>query len=373
MPPRTLVFGPAYLDRVLRVDRPLLDPAVSDRLDRSVEGRVVASPERILVLSDDSGSRLAIAPPPGWPGPWGEIRLSGRLAADAGRWERRVEGVAWHDDLGGMGAGYAKAFGGTLVSALGDESDPTSLAIAALVGHAGIRHRPILVPGRPADWTLLVTSGPHGDKLPIGLRGCHAALTTLGLSEWAGPEPEPELVVVASFPNRLALEALQAFPGSVRLFAPAMRNAADREPVVGELAGSVDVLCCNREEWGSIPPADRERFEASLGLLSVTDGPRGAAIRFRSSSGSWDEVAVEPFTRTAPPRDTNRAGEAFASTLVATLLDEGWWPGRVPAAADQVARAARRASAASALELDMERFGFPDDAAIDAALGRGVV
>src|SRR4051794_1292754 len=36
---RTQVFGPAYLDRVVRIDRPLIDPAVGPPLDQSVDGR----------------------------------------------------------------------------------------------------------------------------------------------------------------------------------------------------------------------------------------------------------------------------------------------------------------------------------------------
>ena len=41
-PPTTLVFGPAYLDRVIRVDRPLVDPELGDRpLDESIDGRLL--------------------------------------------------------------------------------------------------------------------------------------------------------------------------------------------------------------------------------------------------------------------------------------------------------------------------------------------
>ena len=89
---------------------------------------------------------------------------------------RLVRGLAWHDDLGGMGAGYAAALGGQLCSALGSESDPTSQAISQRLAEYGIAHDPIRVLDRSADWTLLITSGEFGDKLPIGFRGCHAAL-----------------------------------------------------------------------------------------------------------------------------------------------------------------------------------------------------
>ena len=37
---RIQVFGPAYLDRVVRVDRPLHDPDKAHPLDQSVDGEV---------------------------------------------------------------------------------------------------------------------------------------------------------------------------------------------------------------------------------------------------------------------------------------------------------------------------------------------
>ena len=77
------------------------------------------------------------------------------------------------------------------------------------------------------------------------------------------------------------------------------------------------------------------------------------------------------FPRGRPPVDTNRAGECFAATLLTCLLDVGWRPG--PADAELICRAARRASAASALVLDLERFGFPTPTQVDRALERGEV
>ena len=47
--------------------------------------------------------------------------------------------------------------------------------------------------------------------------------------------------------------------------------------------------------------------------------------------------------------------------------------GAGPVAASIVRTAALRASAAAALVLDLEAFGFPDDRAIDRALERGIV
>src|SRR4051794_36672928 len=152
-PARTLVFGPAYLDRVLRVDRRLVDPALGGRpLDGSVDG-TWAGPGDGLVLRDPAGSRIIVALPGDWPGPTGTVAL-GRPLSEATGWTREVVALDWGDHLGGMGAGFAAALGGELVSAIGPDDDPTSRAIAGLLRDHGIRHHPILVAGHAADWTL---------------------------------------------------------------------------------------------------------------------------------------------------------------------------------------------------------------------------
>src|SRR5262245_45761179 len=125
---RTLVFGPAYLDRVLRVDRPLIEPEQGGPLDQSVDGQWKFGPG--LTLVDPAGAALDVELPPGWPGPTGEVSLSRAIFGHPAPWRRRVVGAAWHDDLGGMGAGFAAALGGELVGALGSALDPTSRAVS---------------------------------------------------------------------------------------------------------------------------------------------------------------------------------------------------------------------------------------------------
>jgi ribokinase len=245
--------------------------------------------------------------------------------------------------------------------------------VTELLRREGVTHRPVVVPDRSADWTLMLTSGPHGDKLPIGFRGCHAAAGPRLAAEASGfASQRPGLVVVAGLDNATAAGILGAFPDSARFLAPSLRGMKASEPSPGALAGLVDVLACNREEWQATPPADRIALQGSLSLLAVTEGPRGATIGARGEDGAWFEVRVPAFPRAEPPRDTNRAGEAFGSTLVRGLLDVGWRPGR-PLDSAAVRRVAVRASAASALVLDLERFGFADDRAVDAALRAGAV
>jgi hypothetical protein len=80
---RAMAFGPAYLDRVLRVDRPLVAPALGPPIDQSVDGSLGFAGGRNLELTDPSGYTIEIALPPGWPGPSGRIELERGIRAGA--------------------------------------------------------------------------------------------------------------------------------------------------------------------------------------------------------------------------------------------------------------------------------------------------
>ncbi len=358
-----VVFGPAYLDRVVRIDRPLVDPALGARpLDGSVDGAWVVEGGSGLTLVDPLGSRIELKLPGRWRGPSGTIRVSRPFIEDPSGWSRTILAGPCVDDLGGMGSGFAASLGGELVSALGPEGDPTSLAIQAALAREGVRHLPIRVAGHSADWTLLITSGEHGDKLPIGFRGCHAALPDL--DPWT--DRPCDLRVVAALPNRLAGDALRR-PAPLRMFAPNLRNMIDRDPPVASFAGMIDVLCCNRAEWGQL--GDRDEVAWMVPIVAITDGANGAEVRFKTTGGEPDRLAVPAFARSSPIVDTNRAGEAFASALVATLIDARWEPGVAPL--DLIRRAAARASAAAALTIGRAGFAFPSRVEIEAAVRAG--
>jgi sugar/nucleoside kinase (ribokinase family) len=365
---RVSVFGPAYLDRVLRIDQPIVATGEGPPIDQSVEGEWKFGEGDGIHIVDPVGFVLDIDPPPDWPGPCGEIRLEHPLRVGlTGR--RTVRAVAWSDDLGGMGAGYAAALNGSLHSALGPDSDPTSRAIAELLSRYGVAHQPMRVPDRAADWTLLVTSGAFGDKLPIGFRGCHSALDAGELVRRASIPCD--LRVVAALPNHLVAPLLRAPAAGTRFFAPALRNMADREVPVAHFDDCVHILSCNRVEWETLE--GHEAVGAQVPIVAVTDGPRGIDLRYTAPAGEPARTHLPAFPRARPPRDTNRAGEAFASTLVATLLDCGWSAASRVIEPDLIRTAAERASIAAALVLDRLEFGFPSSAEIEDAYRIGCV
>ncbi len=352
------VFGPAYLDRVLHVDGPLRE---GPPIDRSAEGTLQADGTADLSLLTETGGVRVKPLPKGWPGPFGRVELRAPGLALSGLTERK--GLSWHDDLGGMGAGFAAALRGELSVVLGDPNNATTRAVLSLLSANGIVVHPTFRAGLASDWTLLVTSGPYGDKLPVGFRG-----VLLDAPDWVQEEGPVDLLWVAGLTNRLAASTLLG-PATVRVFAPTMRNMLDDDPPIALILEGVHVLSCNREEWLACP--DRDEAAQRLNLLVVTDGPRGATIQLRQPSGKRLEFTVPAFPRARPPRDTNRAGEAFASTLVRGLWDVSrrlctWDEPRVRVAAE-------RAAVAAALVLDLERFGFPTDDEIDEAQRVGAV
>ncbi len=362
-----LVFGPAYADLVLRVEAPLLPSGV---VDGSYEGRPMGVSDR-WSIRDESNATIEILAPD-WHSDSGanpsRIQVSGRFTPHVGGFRREIRGHLVGRFLGGMGAGYARALGGRLVSALGrshDEPDAIASFLVQALAVEGIAHSPLYVEGQNTDWTLLVSSGNHGDKLAIGFRGCHSGVSRVDLRDGIG---EIDLLVVAGFSNQVISQVL-ALPARVRMLAPAMRNMRERESPLASLSGRFDFLSCNRSEWDSLD--GRGRILQATPIVAMTEGADGCTIDYLSETGLRATCQRPAFLRDSPPGDTNRAGEAFASTLITTLLDAGWHPG--PVSEGLIRLAVDRASAAAALVLDRLDFGFPSPREIDRALSEGKV
>ena len=170
-----------------------------------------------------------------------------------------------------------------------------------------------------ADWTLLVTSGEYGDKLPIGFRGCHMRLTPRMLSPKLS---EPcDLRVVASLPNHLAARLLLAPGAGLRFFAPTMRNMHDGDCPISTFAAAIDVMSCNRREWETMK--DREEVARLVSIVIVTDGPAGSESVHRAErrSRALPHPGV-PARSPSPRHQPRRRGIRLA--FVSTLLDHGW-------------------------------------------------
>lgn len=360
-----LIYGPAYLDLVMRTACPLVGPG-RPPLDKSVDGCLAADlgPQTSLTLQAPDHKWLNISGLSPGLHPTGTLHLSHPVLDLA---EMTVEPIEIASDLGGMGAGFAAALGGVLVSALGSADDPSKLLIEASLKQHRIDHRPVIVPQSATDWTLIVTSGPHGDKLPVGLRGCHARLTAQQMLQ-----PGPwGVVVAASLPNSLLAELFISHQSSLRLLAPAMRNCRDRTTPLGHLAGLAELLCLNSHEWQELQPEDRQIWLDSNAMIAVTQGSDGAEILWVNERGQRLKHHEPVFPRSMPPVDTNRAGEAFAAFFLEELIGQGWSKARPGVTQKMIASAARAGAAAAGLAINMPRFGFPTATQLKSTLELG--
>lgn len=359
-----LVYGPAYLDFVIRIDRPIARVPI----DLGSDGVLTIDSEHSLMIVCPNGASLTVSALEGRGIPTGRLwTLHDVLPTVYSDTILAFESV---EDLGGMGAGFAAALSGRLVSAIAGEWDSISARIRHQLERFGIDHSPVIVSSQSqADSTFIISSGPFGDKLPIGLRGCHAGMTF----ESTFRDDRAEVVVVASLKNAL-MDALLGFHADAfKILAPSARNCRDRDDPVGRMAGKTDLLAVNAAEWAAMHEDDRKAFEASDAILSVTRGPEGAEISWRDRDGSRRTHFEPVFPRGRPPVDTNRAGEAFASHFVLALRENAWSAAGRQVDEERVRHAARQAAAAAALVIDMPRFGFPSRIEVQEAVRRGSI
>lgn len=361
---RPLVYGPAYVDIVLRVAGPI----ASTPIDLGCDGRFEPAGGDSLAIVCPNGARLVLQGLDNARNPTGTLRTTyDVLPAGLSRDLAVVDAV---EDLGGMGAGYAACLGGRLVSALAGGEDPLSARVRKEIARHGIDHAPVVLADRDqADTTIIVTSGPNGDKLPIGLRGCHAQLTV----DQASQTDAHGIVIAASLDNALMHALFESHPSALRVLAPSARNCRDRNFPLGRLANMTDLLALNAAEWATLAPDDRQAFEASRATISMTRGPEGAEISWIDTRGRRDRHFEPAFPRSRPPVDTNRAGEAFAANLIRSFSEQGWSTDRQPLPTDVVRQAARHASAAAGLVIDMPRFGFPTLVEVTQAVRAGSI
>lgn len=366
---KVTVFGPAYLDHIVRVRGPLCGadwpepgaPAV--RLDYSrteAERSPCDEPGVFLHVQSPAGDAIRIE---GGGAAGTVVRIAEDRICDPDAVRRatgcdclpRIRSVVELEDewvqLGGMGSGFALALGGHLVAPVG-ASDRAAAQVAALLTENHVDHTLVPVDNASTDTTTLILSDA-GDKLPVGRRG---AIMQVSACDLLAAGHDGEIVILsASLPNRLVLELASAIEGW-KLFTPSLRSI--RQGDIEEIAPHVDAMSMNETEWAGV--GDHESVLAHCPVVAVTRGDRGATLHYHGPEGSRDVVHVPA----APPPavvDINRAGEAFAAGLVGALLGRaGLGAMRCGYYRRGVVRgAAWEAAIAAALELGISETRFP--------------
>lgn len=351
-----LIFGPAYLDLVVETGTPLL-PNEAFCLDQSLpaSAAMVRTDGRLL-LEGPTGDQLIFALPEAHQRfaatyHLAEPVLARLLGVDTGRTVRGDYPVtAFRTQIGGMGAGYAKAFGGVLRLPLGD--DDIAQRVQGLLADHGIAAAPSFLVQCSSDTSLVVLS-PRGEKLAVGVRQA--------MVRWRPTDMDDELrqrasaLVFCGAPNALLAELLAKTPDIPVMCAPAMRNVRDTEVPLATLAPHIHYLTLNALEWEHL--RDAESCLRQIPLISVTDGPHGSRVFLRG--GTQIDIPAQPCDG---PLNTNRAGETFGSTLFKYLMyrDPEWFrTGQIDA---KLARqAGELAARQAARQLHITGFAFPPD------------
>jgi len=368
---KSVVYGPAYLDIVVRVDSPLI-PDKSRVIDHGSNGKFEPSysmsANQIIEITECFNQKLKIR------GVHhnsicGHYKLND---ASIQLINHEMNAVKIEEDIGGMGAGYANLLNAKLVSCLPEKNCSIKNRIASLIQRNSITHQPLFIPRAQTDWTLLVSSGRYGDKLPIGLRGCHDQFTSVSAIPHG---PDEDLVVIASLKNEFMLELLKLHHGAIRMLSPALRNCYPTSNVItiADMAPHAEILAVNRFEWLAMDESARHAWKISDAIISVTDGPGGAHVSWQAL-GDQREYHYEPaFSRCIAPVDTNRAGEAFSGTLILELVRMGWSGRGHSPSREMIEKATKTASASAGLTIQIPGFGFPGREEILKTLQLGII
>lgn len=353
---RALVYGPAYLDQVVEIDGPLVADPSTLQLDQSLPAlRMETRTDDRLVLLGPTGDELIIILPPEARSAAATYYLSEPVLARrlGGDTERTVQNHftirRYRSQIGGMGAGYAKAFQGTLRMPLGHDAAGQQI-LDQLTLH-DIAAIPSYLPCA-SDPSLVILSSA-GDKLAVGVR--EAMVRWRATEEDRALVDRADLLVFCGAPNALMAEVLGWQDDVTVMCAPAMRNVSGQIPSLAEFATRIDYLTLNALEWAHLD--DRERCRTTIPVITVTDGPRGSHILL--NDGHEFHIPALPCTGAI---NTNRAGETYGSTFCTVLLRSDPRFHRTRRAAAELAlRAGHIASAQAARQLRIAEFAFPPD------------
>ena len=351
-----LVFGPAYLDIVLEIDTPLISGAPALRLDQSLPAsHAIPRDDGQILLKGPTGDCLCFhLPQEGIPAAatYGLVEpVLARLLGE--QTPRTVTGdycvSIFRSQLGGMGAGYAKAFNGLLRLPLG--RDVTGRRIEQELEHQQIRAIPHYL-DCDTDSSLVILSA-QGDKLAVGVREAMVRWRTD--AEDRALVAQATALVFCGAPNALMAEVLAWGPDCPVMCAPAMRNVRDTDVPLAELAPHIHYLTLNALEWEHL--AGKECCRTAIPLITVTEGARGSRLLPRDS----EEIFI-PAIPSSGDVNTNRAGETYGATVFKTLLREApdfYRSGRISRALAR--QAGEFATMQAARQLAITGFAFPPD------------
>lgn len=311
-----LIFGPAYLDVIIEVDGPLVPGDPTLFLDQSLPAtQFVPADDGVLRLCGSNGDRLIFPLPPEGQEAGGTCYLQEPVLARLLDPETLITVAGEYSvtrfttQLGGMGAGYAKALNGTLRMPLG--KDAVGRRVLAELAQYEIKAVPSYLPDCSSDSSLVILS-VRGEKLAVGVREA--------MVRWQVTADDRTLVADASAlvfcgaPNKFIAEVLSQRSGIPVMCAPALRNVCDQSMPLANLAVGIHYLTMNALEWENL--AVRDQVRAQVPVITITEGPRGSKVLLH---GEEVTIPPAPYEGTA---DTNRAGETYGATFFTTLLNE---------------------------------------------------
>ncbi len=350
---KTVIFGPAYLDTVVKINGKII-AELSAPLDQSLPViSIMPDDSRRVRIVSDIGDDVIIPLADYSACVSGEYRLregilSRRCGDNCPPVKITLTADACFQQLGGMGAGYAKSLGGTLRMPLGDDSLGENLR--EMLANCGIVSSPAILPGHTSDSTLLIQSHT-GDKLAAGYRDA--------LLHWQPDEDDFKLAKMAE--NIIFCGGLNSFTGKILsadinvpvMCAPSMRNIDDTAFPLADFAAKIDYLTMNALEWSHLKRQDE--IINNIPLITITDGARGCDIYL------YGKEYFYPALPHPGPVDTNRAGETYAATIWKAVL--AFCPAfpREKIPESLLARIANIAAKQAHRQLDITNFAFPDD------------
>jgi hypothetical protein len=349
----TVIFGPAYLDLVIKLKVPIV-PELPTPLDQSLPVKSIISDEsRTIQLISDIGDNLIInftAKHACINGKYhlNEGILSRRCGIDCQPINKTIQADESFQQLGGMGAGYAKAFGGLLRMPLGDDAVGSKLREILASHH--IISKPALLSGHNSDTTVVIQS-QTGDKLAAGYRDA--------LAHWQCCDDDiamakkAEYIIFCGASNSFMEKILFSGLSALVMCAPSMRNIDDADCPLADLANKIDYLAMNALEWSHL---DRQNeIINAIPLITITDGARGSDIYL------YGKQYFFPALPHHGPVDTNRAGETYASTIWKAIFHYCPSFPKDKISEELLNRIAKLASQQAHRQLDIVEFAFPPD------------